>query len=178
MYRNSFTLILLLSVGLLSSAWALRTDRQQPIDIKADRVEIDERKEVSHYYGNVHMEQGSLKIRGDEVVVYLQDGILDKIVIFGKPAHFEQLPDDRKTVVESKAEHMEYFASKELLVLHRNAEVTQGRNLFRGDLIEYDTRKSTVRATRDAGSEKRVHAIIQPAGDNEDEASPASGDKP
>lgn len=178
MYRNRLIFSVLLTAGLAANSWALRSDRQQPIDIKADRVEIDERTQVSHYYGNVRMEQGSLKIRAEEVVVYLQDGSLYKIVIFGKPARFEQQPDDKKTVVESRAEHMEYFASKQLLVLRRNAEVTQGPNLFRGELIEYDTLKSTVRATKGEGSDTRVHAIIKPASDKEDDAPPTDADKP
>lgn len=178
MYLNKITLILLLLLGLAAQSWALRSDRQQAIEIRADRVEIDERKEVSHYYGNVKMEQGSLKIRADEVVVYLQDGALNKIVIYGNPAHFEQQPDDKKTVVESRAEHMEYFARNQLLVLRRNAQVKQGANLFSGDLIEYDTLKSTVRATKDEGSDTRVHAIIQPASDKEDEKTPEGAQKP
>lgn len=178
MFRNRIFLSVLLTAGLLANSWALRSDRQQPIDIKADRVEIDERAQVSHYYGNVRMEQGSLKIRADEVVVYLQEGILHRIVIIGKPAHFEQQPDNKQTIVESRAEHMEYFASKQLLVLRRNAEVSQGGNLFRGDLIEYDTLRSTVRASREEGSDSRVHAIIQPGREEQDEAPPAGAEKP
>ena len=128
-----------LLISLCSQAWALRSDRQQPIDIKADRVEVDQKQQVSHYIGNVRLEQGSLKITADDVVVYLVDNKLHKIVITGNPARFEQQPENNREVVTSQANSMEYYAGKEQLLLKHNAEVNQGGNHFRGDFIEYDT---------------------------------------
>lgn len=163
MYRNRLLLSGMLILSMLPQAWALRSDRNQPIDIKADRVEVDQRQEVSHYLGNVRLEQGSLKINADEVVVYMEQGKLNKIVITGKPARFEQQPENQKEIVNSQADFMEYYASEERLLLKHNAEVNQGANHFRGDFIEYDTLTSTVKANKDENSQTRVHAIIQPA---------------
>ena len=163
MYRNKLLLAVMLLMGISSEVWALRSDRNQPIDIKADRVEVDQQKEVSHYIGNVRMEQGSLKIDAAEVVVYMEQGKLNKIVITGKPARFEQQPENQKEIVNSQAEYMEYYAGDERLLLKHNAEVNQGANHFRGDFIEYDTLTSTVKANKDENSNTRVHAIIQPA---------------
>jgi lipopolysaccharide export system protein LptA len=174
-----FLCILLLS-SAMPSAWALRSDRNQPIDIRADRVEIDQHQHISHYQGNVQMIQGSLKINADEVVVYMDSGKLQKIVIMGKPARFEQLPENKQDIVQSQAEHMEYFAGEERLLLRRNAEVNQGANHFRGDFIEYDTLTSTVKARKDEDSQSRVHAIIQPAAKDEqnDKQSSQPAEKP
>jgi len=159
----------------LSSAWALRSDRNQPIDIRADRVEVDQRKQTSHYLGHVRLQQGSLKIDADDVMVYMQNGKLHKIVISGNPARFQQQPEGSKTVVTSQAQNMEYYAGEQRLLLKHNAEVNQGGNQFHGDFIEYDTRTSTVKANTDENSQSRVHAIIQPGGKKPDEPPAPTG---
>ncbi len=163
-----------------TASWALRSDRNQPINIKADRVEINEKTEISHYQGNVHLKQGTLVIEADSVFVYLESGKLVKIIIDGSPATFEQKPEDNKDIVQSSARHMEYFVAKQLLILKQDARIIQGANNFSGDFIEYDTLNSTVKANKDEGSDSRVHAIIQPKvdttaeQDKPDPASPAS----
>ena len=157
------------SVCLLCLVWPLPAtllakpdDQTQPIRLQADRVEIDEKKSTSLYLGHVQMEQGTLKIKADEVLVMMKEGRVDKIIIKGKPATFEQQPAKQPDIVYSKADYMEYFADNQRLILKTNAEVTQGQNLFRGDHIEYDTRNSLVKAHKDPNSDGRVTAIIQP----------------
>ncbi|MGD8784946.1 MAG: lipopolysaccharide transport periplasmic protein LptA [Thioalkalispiraceae bacterium] len=164
----SVWLIAFLTWGTANSAWALRSDREQPIDIRADRVEIKEKEQISYYTGNVHLRQGSLDIKADKITVFFKQGKLDKIVIVGDPATFKQKPEDNKAVVKSSAQHMEYYAGKEYLVLKTNARVVQGDNRFSGDFIEYDTLNSTVKASKEEGSESRVHAIIQPGKNSTD----------
>lgn len=174
----SLFLITLFIITGTSQSWALRSDREQPIDIRADRVEINEKEEVSQYIGNVNLKQGTLNIKADKITVYLDNGKLTRIVIKGNPATFKQKPEDNKDVVTSKARHMEYFASKEHLVLKDNAQVIQGANRFQGDFIEYDTLNSTVKAKKGEGSDSRVHAIIQPAKSDPEKQDPAEQDQP
>jgi len=165
----SFLVVTLFIFTGASTAWALRSDRDQPIDIRADRVEINEKEEVSQYIGNVHLKQGTLDIKADKITVYLSKGKLTKIAIRGNPATFKQQPEDKQDIVKSSARYMEYFASKEHLVLKTNAKVVQGDNHFSGDYIEYDTLNSTVKANKDEDSDSRVHAIIQPKADTDEE---------
>jgi len=150
-------------------AWALQSDRDKPIDIKANRVVVNDKQGISHYSGNVLLTQGSLIIKADEIIVYLMQGRLEKIFITGKPASFEQQPENRREIVKSRAEQMEYFSNKEFLILKQNAEVLQGGNHFQGDHIEYDTYNSVVRAKKEANSQSRVHAIIQPRDAKQDQ---------
>ncbi|VAW97463.1 hypothetical protein MNBD_GAMMA21-2524 [hydrothermal vent metagenome] len=178
MYRiNGFSTLIVLATLLMAStpSWALRSDRNQPINIKADRVEINEKTETSHYQGNVYLKQGSLIINADSIMVYLKEGKLIKIIIDGSPATFEQKPEDNKDVVQSSAQHMEYYATRQLLILKQDARIIQGANNFSGDFIEYDTLNSTVKANKDENSDSRVHAIIQPKKDTaEDNDAPNS----
>ena len=48
---------------------ALSTDREQPIHIEADKLDIDESRQISIYQGNVQMQQGSLDINGDQLSI-------------------------------------------------------------------------------------------------------------
>lgn len=174
MFPTRILLATLFFSTLLPSARALLSDRKQPIDIKADRVEVNQRKQTSHYIGNVRLVQGSMKIEASDVVVYMVNGKLDRIVISGNPAHFQQRPQNHEGLVTSTAQNMEYFAQQQRLLLKHNAEVNQGNNHFRGEFIEYDTRTSTVKANRGANSNARVHAIIQPADEKDNSSAPAT----
>lgn len=169
MYPARLLIMIVCTLCLSPMAWALKSDRSKPVKISADNVVVDKKKGVSTYTGDVHMEQGSLVIRGDEVIVLTRDGKLKQITIKGKPASFQQQPDNKQAIVKSKADHMEYYTDNQLLVLQKNAEVRQGNNQFRGDHIEYDTFKSVVRANKGANNQSRVHAIIEPEEKKQDE---------
>ncbi len=155
----------MLLVGLLllsQSSWGLESDRDQPIHIKADRITVNEKQGVSFYQGNVQFTQGSLRVNGDEVTVFLQGDVLSKVIVIGNPATLVQLPEHRQEPVNSKARRMEYDAKKEVVYLIDNAEVQQGPNSFAGNYIEYDTRNSMVSARKGETDDSRVHVIITP----------------
>ncbi len=152
--------LLLLALTPVSPVYALSGDRQQPIHIDADRMIAEQPKGYSHYIGNVHITQGSLKIDADEVYVYLVDGLLNKLIIIGSPAKLQQLPDNSTEIVYSRARRMEYYASTDRLLLMKDAEVWQGGNHFSGEHIEYDTRNSRISANSEGKKSGRVRAVI------------------
>ncbi len=162
----------ILAIGLLllcQSGWALEADRDQPIHIKADRITVHEKQGVSYYHGNVQFTQGSLRVNGDEVTVFLQGDVLNKVIVIGNPATLVQQPDHREEPVNSKAQRMEYDATTEIVYLIDNAEVHQGPNSFAGNYIEYDTRNSMVSARKGETDDSRVHVIITPPEKKEEE---------
>ena len=157
-----------LCLGLLlisSTCWSLETDRQQPIHIQADRITVHEKQGVSFYQGNVQFTQGSLQVKGDEVTVYLQGDVLQKVIVKGAPATMQQQPAQDQDLVHSQAAQMEYDAVKQIVTLIDNAQVQQGPNSFAGDFIEYDTRTNTVSARKGQAEDSRVHVIITPPPD-------------
>ena len=161
--------ILVTSLLLLSqSSWGLESDRDQPIHIKADRITVNEKQGVSFYQGNVQFTQGSLRVNGDEVTVFLQGDTLSKVIVIGNPATLIQQPDHRQEPVNAKAMQMEYDAKQEIVYLIENAEVQQGPNSFAGNHIEYDTRNSMVSARKGETDDSRVHVIITPPEDEAD----------
>ena len=64
-------LLLFLPLLLPMAAWGLSDDRNQPMHIEADRASLNEKTGISTYEGNVHVQQGTLNLRGDRMTVQL-----------------------------------------------------------------------------------------------------------
>jgi lipopolysaccharide export system protein LptA len=156
-----------LPVGLclfcfLQSLHALESDRLKPINITSDRITVDQKKGFSHYQGNVILTQGTLKVTGSDVTIYLEKKQLRQIIIIGNPATLKQKPAEDQPEINSRAGRMEYDLHKDMLLLTDNAQVEQGQNRFSGDYIRYNTRTSVVRARQDADKKTRVNITIVP----------------
>ncbi len=138
--------ILLISIVLAADLAALATDSQQPIEIQADFAELDDQEGKTIYVGNVIVIQGSIKMTGDKLKVnFSEDRDLREVYMEGRPAYFKQTPDNGEDV-EGEALLIEYHAQKSLLLLIQKARLTQGKRLFEGDRINYDTEKSIITA--------------------------------
>ncbi|MGZ4958835.1 MAG: lipopolysaccharide transport periplasmic protein LptA [Methylomonas sp.] len=152
-----------LSLILFSgAAWALASDSEQPIYIDSDQAVYDEKEQISTYTGNVHATQGSIKIDGDKLVVYLKDGNIEHLVSTGKPSKFEQLPAEGKDKMYGEGLINEFYPDKNLLIFMKNASVWQGDAKQSSEYIEYDTKNSLLKAGEPATDGKRVHSVIKP----------------
>ncbi len=152
-------LLLLVGLLVLPPVQALESDRRQPVDIHAREVVIDEQQGFSEYTGNVVLIQGSLKVTGDRLRVYLHKTHLQRIVVEGRPATLVQTPAPDQPPVHAAAARMEYDVNTRTIRLDRDAEVRQGPNRFRGDHLVYDIAAAQVKARAGEG---RVHITIQP----------------
>jgi len=168
--------LLLLLFTLPSSVWALSNDREQPIFIEAEQVEVDKPKGFSRYQGHVKFVQGSLVIRGSTVLLYHKAGEIDKVIIHGKPASFQQQPDEGEIAIVSSANKIEYIAKQSRLFLFDSAKVSQGNNSFAGEKIEYDMVKGTVVANKDSSGNERISAFIEPEEDKKTEENKPSNE--
>ncbi|MFN9155273.1 MAG: LptA/OstA family protein, partial [bacterium] len=66
-HAGAVMLALLLCLTAQPAA-AEKGDRDKPINIEADRVQVDDAKQESVFTGNVQITQGTLIIRGDRVI--------------------------------------------------------------------------------------------------------------
>ena len=78
---------------LSPDVYALTSDKNEPILIEADQVQIVEKTGLSTYTGNVKFQQGSIKIEADNIVIYTEKKKFKKAIASGSPAHFTQKPD-------------------------------------------------------------------------------------
>lgn len=163
----------LLVVGALfvclgpTTATALSSDASQPIELEADRVEIDEGQGISTYSGNVKLSQGSTKLSGDRIVVKSGRNGLEKLTAYGAPAAFRQRPDGEQQDVVAEANKMEHDVVSQKLTLTDNAKLNKGKERFSGAQLEYDMRKNTIKASSAksasaTGKKQRVQMVIQP----------------
>lgn len=149
--------ILLLPLGPVQ---ALESDKDQPISIEADSVDLDDRKGQSVYKGNVELSQGSIRIKADSITVSQRQGKSDHILATGRPVSFQQQSDGNKGMITGKARRVEYDANSDILYLIDAASLTQGKDSFKSDRITYDRAKAKVMAGASAEGKKRVKVTI------------------
>ncbi len=158
-------------LALPTAALAERADRDQPVNIEADRVTVDDRSKTHTFEGNVILTQGSLSLRGERLVVMQGADGFETGIATGGPdglARFRQKREGVDEYVEGEAVRIEYDTRSEQAKLFERALVRSGGDEVRGDYIEYDalTEQYAARSQRSAGSEGRVRAVIQPRGGN------------
>jgi lipopolysaccharide export system protein LptA len=153
--RLGILLLLLLTVA----AHALESDRQQPIELTADSVDIDEGQGLSVYRGDVDLQQGSMRVLADVVTVYMQGRKPSKIVAEGRPVKFRQ--QSERGPVRGEARRVEYAVDSENLVLIGDALLVQDQDSMRSDRIVYDRERAVVKAGAAADGRERVRISIE-----------------
>ena len=130
---NSLKPILLLAClsALLAvmPARALKTDKNQPINIHSDHGDFkadpnNSSNGVGVYTGNVVITQGSIVIHADKAVFHVVDNNLDTADITGDPATFVQQPDTGLPMHGQSLE-ITYDVPKNEVVLITHARLTQ-----------------------------------------------------
>ncbi|KQQ57491.1 lipopolysaccharide transport periplasmic protein LptA [Pseudomonas coleopterorum] len=151
-----------------ASAWALPTDRDQPIHIQSDDAQLDDKQGVATYKGNVIITQGSMKITGNTVTITRNaTGDVDVFTAVGNLAYYEQKPAVDKPIVQAYGVTIQYFAAQNRIVLIDKAKVINDGNTSEGEKIVYDTVRQVVNAGRATGSKvttprPRIDMVIQP----------------
>ncbi len=142
---------------------ALMSDREQPLNIEADRAAVDDRQGLTVYEGAVVVTQGTIRITADKLKVYFDASHdMEKVVAEGAPARFRQRPDNSQEFIHASARRMEYQVAKNTLFLLDGAEVTQGGDRFSGNRIVYDTHLNRVQARKAESGKERVKITLTP----------------
>lgn len=163
-------IITLLALAMTSPAQAERADREKPVNLEADRINVDDAKKLQVFDGNVTLQQGTLMIRADRIVVSQDSDGFQKGIATGKLARFKQKRDGKDEWVDGEAERIEHDARNDKTEFFGQAHVKSGRDDVRGQYIVYDAlteqymvttgeRKATDQPAMPQG---RVRAVIQP----------------
>jgi lipopolysaccharide export system protein LptA len=155
-----------LTLSLAGPALALPEDASQPIHISADSASINENTGVTVYSGDVNIEQGTMKIRGDRVELYRNAaGDVNRIVSVGTPAEFEQQPRASDPITYAYGLRMEYRVDAQEVTITEQARVEQGQDVFTGQRIVYNMDRAIVDAYSSESGDTRVQMVIQPKND-------------
>lgn len=166
--------LVLVACGLLTAGvtHAERTDRDKPVKLEADRVNVDDIKRVHVFEGNVVLSQGTLSIRTAKLVVTQDAEGFQKGVASGGAdglVRFRQKREGRDDFVEGEAERLEFDARNDRAEFFNRAHLKSGVDEVRGHVISYDgqSEKYSVTGTPSAAGNPsatpgRVTAVIQP----------------
>ena len=175
---------LLAALALTLPAAAEKADRDKPVNLEADRVTIDDAKQLAVFEGNVVLTQGTLQIRGDRMEVRQDKEGFKQGTTWGKPASFRQKRDGVDEYIEGWAGRIEYDGRSETLQMFNRAQLKRGQDEVRGDYISYDARSEFFQVTggpKTATTDTpggRVRAIIQPKSKEKPAAAPPVPLKP
>ena len=164
--NSALAIVLLLAFS--SSAMALSTDVKQPVRISADTVVFNKTAGTALYTGNVVMIQGSLQIRAAIIDIKAPKNAVNMMTAKGSPVKFQQTMDDGK-VAKGSSKQLRYFVSEKNLVLDGDAVLTQNKDRFSSDHIEYSTATGVLKAGIPKAPGKkpdpkgRVNGIFYPA---------------
>ena len=160
--------------ALCLSAQAERADRDKPVNIEADKVEIDDQKKEAVFSGNVVLTQGTLMLKADQIVVNQDESGFQSGVAYGKPAYFRQKREGYEDFIEGEAQRLEYNGQQEKVELFIDAKLTRGGDEVRGNYISYSALTEFFEVMGEqpgaepGSSGGRVRAIIQPRNEEED----------
>ncbi|RIJ77838.1 lipopolysaccharide transport periplasmic protein LptA, partial [Nakamurella silvestris] len=106
--KQSFLRKAICTISMLSlsaTAFALPSDRNQPISLVADKATYSEATGVTTYTGNVIIEQGTMKLQASSIVAQLNKSKqISTITATGGPAKFQQQVDSAKGVARGEAQ--------------------------------------------------------------------------
>jgi lipopolysaccharide export system protein LptA len=172
-------------LGLAAGAEAEKTDRDKPVHLEADRVTIDDSKQIALFEGNVVLIQGTLQIRGDRMEVRQDKNGFKQGTTWGNLVHFRQKREGFDEYIEGWAERLEYDGRAETIQLFNRAQLKRGQDEVQGNYISYDSRTEFFQVVgggaKGAGPdnpEGRVRAVIQPKPAGQPAASPPVNLKP
>ncbi|WP_410802497.1 lipopolysaccharide transport periplasmic protein LptA [Marinobacter sp. KMM 10035] len=164
-------LITAVAAGLMNSAMAFDLDSDQPITVSADSARLDDGKGIATYTGAVELTQGKTRLSAERVVLYRSAEGLNRIEASGSPARYQQPVTSGEGKTDAQAKNITWSATDKQLTFEREAVIEQNGNVFRGDIIHYDTEQRVVTAEggEDTGAGPgRVEMVIQPRGNSTD----------
>ena len=130
-------------------------DRNQPIEITAQQLEVLQQQRQSIFTGDVVAKQGDMTLYAEKLIVVFQKD-QDQVERMDAIGGVRVIQLDRIATAKKAIFHQ----MEETLVLVGNAEVTQGKNIISGDEITLYLKEN--RTLIKSSEKKRVKALIVP----------------
>ena len=157
-------LLILLMAFVASLVFALPEDTNQPIEIEAQSVVVDETTGFNEFSGGVEVRQGSLFLSAEFIQVQTENEEVVSMLAKGsreKPAKYIQSQENQARFVEATATQITYDVDKGMVFLVGNARLVQGFDSFSGETLNYDINndKVVVKGSED-GTERVKFKIV------------------
>lgn len=164
---------LLMSSPLVSDAAdnrpQIQHDTDQPIEINADSLEVEQNQQVATFRGNVDAIQGEIRLRADELKVHYRndDGSTESAA--GAAGAIVRIDAVGNVFVSSPTETAQgntgvYDIDNREITLTGQVVLTRGENVLRGErlVLNMATGRSRIESSGQQGG-GRVRAILTPS---------------
>lgn len=138
--RTYFSVPMAAALGLClvaGPAQALKSDRQQPLDVKADATDGSLGDGLATLSGNVEIRQGTLLIQADVATVEKVGGRVRRFELTGDPVHMQQ-EIEQEGLVSAEARRVNYEVATGIVTLTGNADVDHPQYQISGEVLRYD----------------------------------------
>jgi len=136
-YHPALLAALPLALLAAAPAHALKSDRQQPLDVRADATEGTLGDGMATLRGNVEIRQGTLLIRADVAAVEKVEGRVRRFELTGNPVHLQQEIEE-EGLVSAEAQKVEYEVASGIVTLTGAADVQHPQYQINGEVLRYD----------------------------------------
>ena len=150
---------------------AVQAQSAAPIELTAERAEVNQAEGVSTYRGNVVVTRGPMRMTGDVMVVHTDaQGQLARLEMQGAPATWRERRPGEPTRRAEAPRIVYYTADPERIVLSGGGRLWQGENRVAGETITHYPAEGRTIADGDGTDGGRVSATVQPRSDADAEA--------
>lgn len=163
-YRNNLNpagMALLICLAAFSSAQALESDRQQPLEVNAEGTEGSLGDGATVLKGRVEIRQGSLLILADDAEVIKTEGKVARVTFNGNPATLKQEIEEQG-MVNAQANRITYLVSAGTVELAGDADVTHPQYRISGDVLTYDLDTQHFEGTGANSDDGRISIRLEP----------------
>ena len=140
-------------------AFALSEDANQPIEIEAESVMVDETTGFNEFIGDAEVKQGSLVMTAEIIQVQTNADGVETMIAKGtieKPAKYIQSQENQARLIEATATLITYDVNEGMIFLVGDAFLVQGFDSFSGDSLTYDINNDKVLVKGSEDGTKRV----------------------
>lgn len=141
-------------------ALAAGGDRQQPVNLRADRIDINQKKGTSLYRGHVLLTQGTLRMTAARAEARNRGNKVETVTAEGKPVTFRQRPEGGTEYIQGQANRVHYRVPEQLVDFGGDVNLQRGRDTFRAALAHYDI--TTRQVTAEGNAEQRAYVALVP----------------
>jgi lipopolysaccharide transport protein LptA len=114
------------------------------------------------FHGNVKITMDQGQLTSDDAQITFVNNLLDKAVVNGKPAAFEQRVSKTGKLARGSADSIDYDAARHMVRFSKDAYLSNGDNEIRGQSLKYDVVGQKVIAEEAEQNSQRVHIVITP----------------
>jgi lipopolysaccharide export system protein LptA len=160
----------LMLLAAAPGAWAQQGDGGRPVEIVADKLVVDQNRQLATFSGNVNAVQGDMNLRADQLRVFYveQDKTRDRAAAAADDQSIRRIEADGNVLLTRPGETAEgdagvYDPIERTLVLEGNVVLTRAQNVIRGTRLDSNLETGVSIVTAAGGKrDQRVRALFVP----------------